>query len=103
MLGPGPSSRRAGGRSGDSGSIGTQTVYQRRWAAGPAAYGLGVTNLIRAGVPPAVVFVTLQTSCSDSTGEIARVTDLPAPVPVSTATCHEGRKNSYTRTVSPPA
>src|ERR1017187_561548 len=33
MLGPGPSSRRAGGHNGESGSGVTKTVYQRSWRA----------------------------------------------------------------------
>src|ERR1039458_7162652 len=102
MLGPGPSSRRAGGRNGESGSGVTKTVYQRSRDG-----SRGVTNLMRAGVAGGTAFVTFQTSFSDLNAAITRVTDLslsmPLSVPVSTATCQDGKYNSSTRTDSPPA
>src|ERR1039458_8331082 len=85
MLGPGATSRRAGALYMERGFGVTKTVYQRSRDG-----SRGVTNLMRAGVAGGTAFVTLQTSCSDSTAAITRVTDLslsmPLSMPVSTAT-----------------
>src|SRR5207244_2121243 len=66
------------------------------------SFGFGVTRPTRVGLAPGCSFITLVTSCMDSTGEITRVRWRSASRPLRTAKRHEGRMTSMTRIFSIP-
>src|SRR5471030_2498409 len=66
------------------------------------SFDLGVTRPTRVGLTPGCSFITLATSCRESTPEMTRVRLRSASRPLSMTRCHEGMMNSMTRIRSPP-